>query len=382
MSEFYPDYYPQFTCIADQCPITCCQEWKISVDDDTYQSWFSIQPPEDVMPQKPTLSAYVTCKDNTRVIALNEQKQCPFFKENRLCRLVLAHGDAVLSDTCTTFPREIRHFTRHTEKTLMPGCPAVIDLWQNRDGIRFPSVPSDYYSDTDRMQFTLRKNMISLMQNQQASPEHILLECFYILLELQQQDLSESLLADYFSDDSIQQLSNAIDQIDFSLNDTLTECNELLQDLAVNYQKEGLYRSFLTPILQLAEEISSGTSQFDLELEWNAFQRQFHHYMPLIRQFLSNEFFSDLLSSESDLDSMIVQLQWIGMEYSVIRHSIFLKWLHDVKKSLNYETVRDSLVILTRMTGYEEDDIYEYLENSFDSLFWDWGYFALIVSNL
>ena len=35
MQTLYPDYYAQFRCTADKCPITCCQEWKISVDDDT-----------------------------------------------------------------------------------------------------------------------------------------------------------------------------------------------------------------------------------------------------------------------------------------------------------------------------------------------------------
>ena len=30
-----PDYYDKFSCIAGQCPITCCQEWKIAVDADT-----------------------------------------------------------------------------------------------------------------------------------------------------------------------------------------------------------------------------------------------------------------------------------------------------------------------------------------------------------
>ena len=30
-------------------------------------------------------------------------------------------------------------------------------------------------------------------------------------------------------------------------------------------------------------------------------------------------------------------------------------------------------------TGYEDADIREYLENSFASPIWDWGYFALVV---
>ena len=43
------------------------------------------------------------------------------------------------------------------------------------------------------------------------------------------------------------------------------------------------------------------------------------------------------------------------------------------------EKVREALVIINRMTGYDEEDIYEYLENSFESLLWDWGYFALLA---
>ena len=29
--------------------------------------------------------------------------------------------------------------------------------------------------------------------------------------------------------------------------------------------------------------------------------------------------------------------------------------------------------------GYEQEDIVEYLQNSFESLVWDWGYFALVT---
>ena len=44
-----------------------------------------------------------------------------------------------------------------------------------------------------------------------------------------------------------------------------------------------------------------------------------------------------------------------------------------------YETVREYMVVISRMTGYEDEDIREYLENSFAELIWDWGYFALII---
>ena len=59
--------------------------------------------------------------------------------------------------------------------------------------------------------------------------------------------------------------------------------------------------------------------------------------------------------------------------------AVFLSWQKNNCKELDYETVRDYIVVITRMTGYEEADVREYLENSFEELLWDWGYFALIT---
>lgn len=57
---------------------------------------------------------------------------------------------------------------------------------------------------------------------------------------------------------------------------------------------------------------------------------------------------------------------------------LFLCWHRE--GALSYETMRSCMVILSRMLGYEDEDIWEYLENSFERLIWDWGYFALVVS--
>lgn len=150
-----PDYYDEFGCIAGQCPITCCQEWKIAVDADTNRRWKKVLPP-DTMPGcaksrsldqvsgdskncGKNLSTYTCMKDGIRVIGLDEEHRCPFLTKDKLCRLVLAYGDSILSETCTTFPREVHRFADHEEDTLMPGCPAVIDLWRHKE-ITFPSI--------------------------------------------------------------------------------------------------------------------------------------------------------------------------------------------------------------------------------------------------
>ena len=41
--------------------------------------------------------------------------------------------------------------------------------------------------------------------------------------------------------------------------------------------------------------------------------------------------------------------------------------------------VRNDIVVVSRIMGYDQEDIYEYLEKSFKNLIWEWGYMALIV---
>lgn len=374
MRRVRPDYYEKFQCIADRCTITCCQEWKIGVDNETNRKWKKLLPPDTVVDKKKNLSAYTVKKDGMRVIALDEKHRCPFLNEEKLCCLVCTYTDRVLSDTCTQFPREVHRFSTHEEETLMPCCPAVIDIWKDAKEIVFPKVDREYKD----LLFAIREHMMELLEDSTQRLEDQLKQGFYILLELNKQDsLTMQLVNEYFSGESVAQLREAIAQIPMDELDSMDECNELLQDLAFNYQKEGLYKKYLDPILLQAEKLSETYAADTMCEDLQLFEKQFRQWHPLLRKFLLNEFYSDLLVLDGDLESMIVSMQWIGMEYAVIRHSVFLKWLEG--KQFTYEELRDYMVVITRMTGYEQEDIVEYLQNSFESLVWDWGYFALVT---
>ena len=78
MKRIRPDYYDKFTCIADQCPTTCCQEWKIAVDDETLRRWKMMTPPDTLRRQRTHLSDYTVKKEGVRVIRLEEDHRCPF----------------------------------------------------------------------------------------------------------------------------------------------------------------------------------------------------------------------------------------------------------------------------------------------------------------
>ena len=39
MNHLIPRYYDKFSCIGSDCPETCCQGWKISIDKDTFNKY-------------------------------------------------------------------------------------------------------------------------------------------------------------------------------------------------------------------------------------------------------------------------------------------------------------------------------------------------------
>ena len=381
MKRIRPDYYEKFQCIAGLCSITCCQEWKIAVDADTNRKWKKLLPPQDVTPQKKNLSAYTTNKNGGRVIELTEDHKCPFLNKNKLCKLVTAYGDKVLSETCTVFPREVHRFSEWEEETLMPCCPAVIDLLRKEEESHIRMERWTAADEFEQICVMIRNHIADLFSEEDKSVEEILLCAFYILSELHRirETLTPEIVTEYFCDESREQLVQAIRELAADPAATMEEQNELLQDLAVNYRKEGLYQNYLDPVIDAAEELSEHYEDLDLLRLSDAFAVEFDRYEPLMKKFLKNEMLSDLFPPDGDIESMMVHFQWIAMEYAVIRHSIFLQWYQSGKGEIPYELVRDYIVVICRMTGYEEEDIYEYLENSFESLIWDFGYLALIV---
>lgn len=183
METFYPDYYSEFICTADNCPLTCCQEWKIYVDDITKEKWKTLTPPESAGGHKKNLNSFTEKKEGQRVIRLTDDHRCPFLTKNLLCSLVLTYNADILSETCTTFPREYHDFSDHREASLMPCCPAVIDLWQQKKHLTFPKVSSVSLNPA----FLLREKITALMQGDSIrlpDPSLPLMQSFYILQEL------------------------------------------------------------------------------------------------------------------------------------------------------------------------------------------------------
>ena len=371
-----PDFYDKFECIAGECDFTCCKEWKIAVDDATASKWKNIAPPNGMKTRRKSLEQFTQYKEGMRVISLDEHI-CPFLNEDRLCRLVVGYGDDVLSQTCQTFPREKHEYGSRVEYSLMPCCPAVVDLLDTADAFRTIEIDSDEERQiVEKAEgepkehsglWEIRQLLMDILEDCNHSCEQNLLVAFYAITELYNDD---NLTIENVSS-SIEQMHEAISAMSFDEGEHYAECHELFLDLSENYRKQELYKSYLSDTL-------NGVQQADSIESYDAiFKQKWDEFQPLLHKYLVQEVYADIMNVDSELDSMLIRLEWIGLEYTLIRHLCFGRFCAD--GNLDYKKVRDSIVLASRMMGYEEEDIYDYLENSFEDIIWQWGYFALVV---
>ena len=231
------------------------------------------------------------------------------------------------------------------------------------------------------------------MRRKEFDPQENLKHIFFAALELWriwQENSNEDFL---FSDDFNAQikknlkeyktkklqkeLADAISKIPSDQESAIFEQNELFLDLTTNYEREGLYKSELKDVLNKARLIEEENSTFLLEQK-RKFNDHFSKWQELFRSFLTAEIESDCLLPDGNLQDFIVHLEWIALEYTAIKQFLFLDWIQN--GSLTYEKIRDTITLVCRMTGYEEDDIYEYMQDCFDDVVWEWGYLAFILT--
>ena len=382
------NYYDSFSCIADACPLTCCQEWRISVDEETVEKWKNIKLEESCEEgiSYPMIKPSECLKEDTtgQVIQLKKDKKCPFLNHKKLCRLVTQLGEDYLSHTCTTFPRQINNFDDRTEYSLDVGCPAVIDLLrEHMMSLGFER--TNVKEEADEL-VQVRNMIMTLLQEEKYTLPERMMCIFYHLLELlEQKKLTAKRIKACQEEANLSQIVAAIKGMHFNEIDAFWERNELFLDVVENYRKQKLYTDYIEDLAKQAEifekAMEEDTQEITIIEDIRAFEAKLLPYEKLISSYLVVETFGNTLMSDMTLEDMVINFQWLVMEYAVLKQSLFLKWYLTGKKELNYETLRSYMNVIARITGYDAADIREYMENSFEDPIWEWGYLALVVGN-
>ncbi len=128
--EFYPDFYKNFKCAASHCPDTCCKDWDVVVDDESYAFYSNVS---GEFGDKLKNSIKID-EDGDRVFIF-ENKYCPFLNRTQLCEIQIKLGEEHVCDTCREFPRISQDYTEFTEYMLSLACPEACRMIISGDNI-------------------------------------------------------------------------------------------------------------------------------------------------------------------------------------------------------------------------------------------------------
>lgn len=123
-----PDYYKDFSCIADKCKDSCCIGWEIDVDEDSQAYYESI---EGAFGDRLRDNMYIA-EDGGCRFGLKEHGRCPFLNSNNLCDIYIELGEEALGDVCTEYPRFAVEFGDVRQKVLSLSCEVVGKMVFNR----------------------------------------------------------------------------------------------------------------------------------------------------------------------------------------------------------------------------------------------------------
>lgn len=91
-----PDYYKDFSCIANKCMHSCCKDWEIDIDFGSLKRYENMQ---GVIGEKLRKSI------SGGSFVLDEDGRCPFLMNSGLCELICEAGEENLCDICAEHPR-------------------------------------------------------------------------------------------------------------------------------------------------------------------------------------------------------------------------------------------------------------------------------------
>ena len=168
MLNTYPDYYKNFSCIADKCPDTCCAGWEIVIDSESLEKYGNLG---GVYAEK--IRSLISVDSDGDSIFTPCVSRCPFLLDNGLCEMYIELGHDFLCRTCRQFPRHVTYFGARKETGISLSCPeAARIIMESSEPITF--LTEEVHADImptaidPSLYFTLietRKTAINILQN-------------------------------------------------------------------------------------------------------------------------------------------------------------------------------------------------------------------------
>ncbi|MCR5507637.1 MAG: flagellin lysine-N-methylase [Lachnospiraceae bacterium] len=131
--------YDDFECIGGECPITCCGDWTIRIDDKTAEYYRNVDGEFG-----DELREGIDFTEDGARFKMTGNKKCIFLNENRLCKIYRKLGPDKLCFVCRNYPRSIFQVGDILFCGLANSCPEV-----NRMIMQFKEPFKILFNDSD-----------------------------------------------------------------------------------------------------------------------------------------------------------------------------------------------------------------------------------------
>ncbi|RKH38374.1 flagellin lysine-N-methylase [Corallococcus sicarius] len=131
MTASAPRYMARFRCIAEACEDTCCAGLTVPISE---SRWSLLRQRVAGGPDEARVAALITPNpDDTTgsqagILGKRADGHCAFLDEAKLCSLQRKHGEAVLPDGCSVFPRVLTRWGARVEMAGSLACPETARL--------------------------------------------------------------------------------------------------------------------------------------------------------------------------------------------------------------------------------------------------------------
>ena len=155
MIKYYPSYYNEFSCLAGECPDSCCRKWEIVIDNNTLEKYKAIN---NEFGEK-IRSEIIKDEEGDCCFRLKDAS-CPFLNSERLCDIHIKLGEAYTSEICQNHPRFIEEYDGFTEISLSLSCPEANRIILNSESTVYPD--PEYPGDDEvlRLLVSSRKKIL------------------------------------------------------------------------------------------------------------------------------------------------------------------------------------------------------------------------------
>ena len=131
MKCIQPNYLKNFQCDGRKCGARCCRDWRIIVDEDTYEKYSTLENPaqEEIFQHTDWVEDENENVD-IMVLKLREDGVCSWLDEKDcLCSLQKKYGENFLTAICQSFPRVTYKLNEDFfEQSMTLTCPLAANL--------------------------------------------------------------------------------------------------------------------------------------------------------------------------------------------------------------------------------------------------------------